>query len=507
MGRHDNRVYKFRPGEALMSRSIHKKIIRQIFPVHDQLILDQLKRDWIQNLTTLPPIDGIFNYFGSKIALYFSWLQHYTCALAIHVLVGILFWMFQGRHESTIKEALVSSYDEINSILFAFFNVIWATLYLESWKRRSAELTYTWRTSKYQKELFPEPRPLFKGEERINDITDQPEIYYPARKRYVFRCLITVPAIALCLLVVFATVISALRLQDWWDKEMNVCCFVPRVLLAVTIPILNFMYNRIAIWLNDMENHRTEESYSNNMIGKLILFHFVNSFLSLFYVAFYLQDMERLKNLLTTILITRQVIGNVKETLLPYAIKYYSLLDMSLHDYSTFDPSQIKTGFSQIECENSAPNYKGTHEEYMEIFIQFGYVTFFSSIYPLAGLFALINNIFEIRGDALKLCVAYQRPFGQRVPNIGAWQVAMESMGVIAIIVNCALIGQSGQIYELFPTMSKGSMILFVVGLEHVMLLLKILIAYMIPDIPSWVQKEMTRVEHQRQELERKCTL
>ena len=484
-----------------MSRSMNQKIIAQMFPVHDPVTRDQLQRGWIKVLTKLPPIDGIFNYFGSKIGLYFAWLQHYTWALAIHVLVGILFWMFQGRNQSILKGA--SSYDDMNSISFAFFNVIWATLYLKSWKRRSFELTYKWKTFSSQKELASEPRPLFKGEEKISDITGQVEMFYPPWKTKVFRYFVSVPVISICLFVCFATVVISLRLQDWWDEEIGVWCFIPKVFLATSIPILNFVYEKIAPFLNDMENHRTEETHQNNLIVKLILFQFMNSFLSLFYVAFYLQDMETLTSLLTTILITRQFIGTAKESFLPYAIQHFNLLSMALKDSSTLNPTHIKAEFSQIERESSSPNYKGTYEEYMEIFVQFGYVTFFSSVYPLAGFLALLNNIFEIRGDALKLCVAYQRPFGERVANIGVWQGAMESMGVIAIIVNCALICQSGQIYNFFPDMSKASMILLVVGLEHGMLLTKVLINRAIPDMPTWVERELMRLEYRRNELDR----
>ena len=139
----------------------------------------------------------------------------------------------------------------------------------------------------------------------------------------------------------------------------------------------------------------------------------------------------------------------------------------------------------------------------MEIFIQFGYVTFFSSIYPLAGILALLNNIFEIRGDTLKLCIAYQRPFGDRVSDIGVWKDAMKYMGVIAIIVNCALIGRSGIVFKLWPDISHGEMIFSVVLLEHLMLLIKLLIDKVISDIPIWVEKRLTKIEHQRQEHER----
>ncbi len=110
--------------------------------------------------------------------------------------------------------------------------------------------------------------------------------------------------------------------------------------------------------------------------------------------------------------------------------------------------------------------YEGTFEDYLEMFIQFGYVTLFSSAYPLAGLWALLNNLFEIRGDAFKLCSVHQRPFGQRVSSVGTWQTAMEMMGVIACVVNCALIGQSGQVHRMFPNITANQTVILIVSLE-----------------------------------------
>ena len=70
---------------------------------------------------------------------------------------------------------------------------------------------------------------------------------------------------------------------------------------------------------------------------------------------------------------------------------------------------------SQVEVEGSTPPYEGTFDDYLEMFIQFGYVTLFSSAYPLAGLCALLNNLIEVRSDAFKLCFIHQRPFPERV--------------------------------------------------------------------------------------------
>lgn len=66
---------------------------------------------------------------------------------------------------------------------------------------------------------------------------------------------------------------------------------------------------------------------------------------------------------------------------------------------------------------------QGTLDEYLEMFLQFGYVFLFSSVFPLAAVWALLNNITEIRSDAFKMCRVFQRPFAESAANIGAWQV------------------------------------------------------------------------------------
>ena len=91
---------------------------------------------------------------------------------------------------------------------------------------------------------------------------------------------------------------------------------------------------------------------------------------------------------------------------------------MKMDRKTRLNPKTCFTLFYQLYLQ-----YDGTFEDYLEMFIQFGYVILFSSAYPLAGLCALINNIIEIRGDAFKLCHVHQRPFGQRCNNIGSWQV------------------------------------------------------------------------------------
>jgi anoctamin-8 len=110
--------------------------------------------------------------------------------------------------------------------------------------------------------------------------------------------------------------------------------------------------------------------------------------------------------------------------------------------------------------------YDGTFYDHFEMIVQMGYVVLFSSAFPLAGLCALANNLLEIRSDAFKLAHVHQRPFGQRVANIGTWQNALGLLGLAAVIVNCALIGLSGQVSRLWPGLTQTQTVVLIVALE-----------------------------------------
>lgn len=155
---------------------------------------------------------------------------------------------------------------------------------------------------------------------------------------------------------------------------------------------------------------------------------------------------------------------------------------------------------SQAELESLMAVYDRPLDDYLEMFIQFGYVLLFSPAFPLAALCAVINNVIEIRVDAFKLCNTVQRPFGRQVKDIGAWQRAMELLGMLGVMVNCALIGQSGLVQRIWPDLSWGGQILIVVVLEHIILASKIIIDLAVPDVPHWIRIETAKQEHYRRE-------
>ena len=52
--------------------------------------------------------------------------------------------------------------------------------------------------------------------------------------------------------------------------------------------------------------------------------------------------------------------------------------------------------------------HDSTFDDFNEMITQYGYVALFAPAYPLAPALALLNNVVEIRVDAIKLCHATQ---------------------------------------------------------------------------------------------------
>uniref|UniRef100_A0A8V1AF11 Anoctamin n=1 Tax=Gallus gallus TaxID=9031 RepID=A0A8V1AF11_CHICK len=648
----------FLEGQPIIPELAARGVIQQVFPLHEQRILKRLMKSWVQAICEAQPLDEICDYFGVKIAMYFAWLGFYTSAMVYPAVFGSILYTFTESDQTS---------QDICCVVFAIFNVVWATLFLEEWKRRGAEFAYKWGTLDTPAESIEEPRPQFRGVKRISPVTSAEEFYYPPWKRLLFQCLVSLPVCLACLSFVFLVMLGCFQLQELVlsVKELpRILRFLPKIVLAVIVTTCDEVYKKIAYWLNDMENYRLQSAYEKHLIIKIVLFQFVNSYLSLFYIGFYLKDMERLKEMLATLLITRQFLQNVKEVSQPHLYRRLRRGELSLRnlrelshavlrllahprappatgaahegprgekkclnggcgvpeeeeeeeerresdseDESVLDcglklkkvsfiekaerrgtepcsteeesfleegsPTMVEKGMdpasvfelgddeddaegpsgsptkaaepatgprvtrrrredeegeeegrrrnraswidppeedystqlTQAEVESCMKKYEDTFQDYQEMFIQFGYVVLFSSAFPLAAMCALVNNIIEIRSDAFKLCTGLQRPFGQRVESIGQWQKVMEAMGVLAIVVNCYLIAQCGQLQRLFPWLSPEGAIISVVVLEHFALLLKYVIQVAIPDIPAWVAEEMAKLEYQRREAFKK---
>lgn len=120
--------------------------------------------------------------------------------------IGTLLWLaLWGRGQTA---------HDIGHVVFSLFNVAWASLYLEAWKRYSIELSFRWGTLSTPLELLEPPRPLYKGHLVESPVTGRLE---PEEslvwKRRAFLYFVSFPIIGLCLFAVFIVMFVMLRLQ------------------------------------------------------------------------------------------------------------------------------------------------------------------------------------------------------------------------------------------------------------------------------------------------------
>lgn len=467
------------------------------------------------------PIHLIRKYYGEKIGLYFAWLGFYTEMLLFAAVVGTIcfvyglmtfdesewskeicnetiggniimcplcdkkcgYWKLSKICNSSWQSHL---FDNVGTVFFAIFMGIWVTLFLEFWKRRQARLEYEWDLVDFEEEQQKlQLRPEYEtkcSERKLNLITQEVEPYLPLTSKcartclsgatvlfwlfLIIACIVGVIAYRLAVYAAFASI-----MKDSPTNRLHMVgpYITPQLATSVTascinfiiIMILNFMYERVAIWITDLEIPKTHLEYENKLTMKMFLFQFVNYYSSCFYVAFFkgkfvgypgnyayfFGSLSKLRNeecdpggclieLTTQLVIVmtgKQVWGNIQEALVPWLMNWWGSRKARCHPeslYSRWEQDHDLQPFGQL----------GLFDEYLEMVIQFGFITLFVASFPLAPLLALINNIIEVRVDAWKLTTQFRRPVAAKAHCIGAWEEILNVMAVLSVVTNAFIV-------------------------------------------------------------------
>lgn len=87
--------------------------------------------------------------------------------------------------------------------------------------------------------------------------------------------------------------------------------------------------------------------------------------------------------------------------------------------------------------------------------LQFGFITIFVAAFPLAPLFALLNNWVEIRLDAQKFVCETRRAVAERAENIGIWFKILEMLAKLAVISNVSISLKTSRLISESNVLSK----------------------------------------------------
>jgi hypothetical protein len=84
---------------------------------------------------------------------------------------------------------------------------------------------------------------------------------------------------------------------------------------------------------------------------------------------------------------------------------------------------------------------------YMELTVQFGFVTFFSGIFPLAGLLSMISNAIQIKSQTSNLI--YMKRYKAEISNgIGNFHQCLSILSQLSIMVSAGILYFTSSIFK-----------------------------------------------------------
>ncbi|XP_061140230.1 anoctamin-10 isoform X2 [Syngnathus typhle] len=451
--------YTLQHRDNIWHKMISAGVVVDTFPLHNKAKLKELSKSWYSGNQLSQPLDSVNAYFGSTVGFYFSFLDFYTWSLLPPAILGLFITYFSSEVQKEAVEAVAGSQAEIHEedaglgvsghMIQAVFSMLWSTVFMELWKRRSASNSYRWGTLDLA-ERFAEPRPGFHGDLGMNSVTGRMEPLFPEWQRDLRMALVSVPVVGLFLGMVLLGMLcfywaenQVMWIHEEWDSVVSqTLLYAPSVLHIVYTNVLATGYKTVAQSLTEFENHREESAFQNHLTAKVLVFTFFNYFAVLFHIAFVKQDVPLLRKRLASLLIVTQLVNQVTEVVIPFLVDRF--VSAPHRSESEDDPEEDK-----FRNQITLPVFPGLFAEYIELLVQFGYLSLFSCVYPLTAVLLLINNVTEIRSDAYKICKLFRKPFSAPVANMGVWQIAFEILSFVAVVSNCWLLTLSPQLQRM----------------------------------------------------------
>uniref|UniRef100_A0A670JFD3 Anoctamin n=1 Tax=Podarcis muralis TaxID=64176 RepID=A0A670JFD3_PODMU len=471
-----------------INKLLDSGIYKAAFPLHDSRFNYQsedpncpnerylLYREWAhpRNIFKLQPLDLVRKYYGEKIGIYFAWLGFYTQMLLLAAVVGLgcfLYGYFMKDNCTWSQEVCDPNIG--GKIIMCPQCDQECTYWNLTITCESSKVTTTFTLADYGKALF-------SGKFFLDPLSSQQEehIPYTACGKCV-RMTFCTSAVLFWILLIIASVIGIIvyRLSVFLvfsatlPRHINGTEAIQKYLTPqaatsvsasiisfIIIMILNMIYEKVAIMITDFELPRTQTDYENSLTMKMFLFQFVNYYSSCFYIAFFKGKfvgypgdpvywlgkyrneecdpggcLLELTTQLTIIMGGKAIWNNIQEVLLPW-------LKNLIGRFCSASRSEKVVPRWEQDYHLQPIGKLGLFYEYLEMVIQFGFVTLFVASFPLAPLLALMNNLLEIRIDAWKITTQFRRIVPQKAQDIGAWQPIMQGIALLAVVTNAMII-------------------------------------------------------------------
>uniref|UniRef100_A0A671XE77 Anoctamin n=1 Tax=Sparus aurata TaxID=8175 RepID=A0A671XE77_SPAAU len=386
-------------------------------------------------------------------------------------------------------------FDNPATVFFSIFMALWAAMFMEHWKRRQMRLNYEWDLTGFEDEEVSGDHPRAEYEFQVMqkslskdlpckyvEIINLFSLYFyfqieklSCRDRlpaYMTNIVMMLLMIGVTFAIVFGVILyristkAALHMSSNPITRNHVQLTVKTtaaIINLVVILILDEVYGAVARWLTVLEVPKTDKSFEERLIFKTFILKFVNAFSPIIYIAFFrgrlvgrpgnylyvfesyrMEEcahggclMELCIQLSITMLGKQLIQNNLFEIGIP---KLKKLIRYIQSKQGAFQEEERQKKLRRYETDHFLEPFAGLTPEYMEMIIQFGFVTLFVASFPLAPLFALLNNIIEIRLDAKKFVTELRRPVAARAKDIGIWYNILRGVAKVAVIINAFVI-------------------------------------------------------------------
>ena len=421
------------------------------------------------------PIDKMRNYFGIKVALYFMFLTKYTRFMFWAVLLGII-------SETAEAFGWKEDREDMFHTIYCMGIIIWATSFNEKWKQYQYKMQTEWGQTEFKEDETV--RPEFYGVQIRSPINDSPsETYFDPQKRNLIIAFgVLVSLLIVAIVIGFTLALSILKADltgQYVYFDIDVGRMMDSFITAVQIEFFNYFYAKLALKLTDLENHQTQSSFDSSLIVKTFLFSFANSYSSIIYIAFFKTEIEgcyikdaggqyeivkgancihELEQQLGVIFLFHIIVSIFKITSPWLQGKMTNQQSVNPDDETTRLTSQFR---KRVDAEAAKPKYQqdgvdGPLYDYLELMIQYGFITLFAVAFPLAALIAFLSNIWQTKLDRIYLLDLLKRPIPENCNGIGLWEKAMTNITIAAIFTNAGIMCFTLRIFDHWE-ISQGS--------------------------------------------------
>jgi len=447
-------------------------LINGWYPAHSLVRLQRLGALWgnfstLTDLTFKQPITMINEYFGSRVSFIFAWNGVYCKALLALVPLALM-WEFAGWTVPLVFSS-ISPEDACRQILgMTIIVLIWARIASNLYMKEDQFFMKQWGMNPDLKSCII--RSEFRGEMKPtshdSNLQELQTSVFVQNVKYAVSAFITLLAVLIVAFAIFLWVAI-------FDGRMNL---LASLCLTIQIKIFEFLFNILAGFLTEWENHKYSDSFYNSYLIKQFLFGFVNSYWAFFYLAIKQRHTEAgcpaggclwvMRKQLTITLIILSVLRIVMVLLQTFIVKFKLWMEDRALKKELGVEELPKRSFVEEQAKYADFGTIEQVQAMLQLVVPLGYVILFGGVAPITIPFAFAVFAVSLRAQGFLLCTTTKRPVPRAQYGIGTWHTLVTLLTNIAVLFAGFLLAAYGDMLSQENRITKMTVvIMFMFGI------------------------------------------